>query len=151
MHSCHDQSQQPDLSAVPTNYIGIRATILYIVSPNTLQVSNWLKWDSSYIVHSCFLLSFPIHLLYVLLKTKYGLRPLLTGLIFALTTQVTTWNSAHSSIGSLSMAKLVVPIICITAFYNLPGLLWFIAVPLASYDVLLVTFPFIDAFPGSRT
>ncbi|KAI9572985.1 hypothetical protein HD554DRAFT_2202791 [Boletus coccyginus] len=86
-----------------------------------------------YIVHSCFLLSFPIHLIYVLLKTKYRLRPLLTGLIFALTAQINTWNSTHSSsIGSLSMAKLVVPIICITAFYNLPGLLWFIAVPLAS-------------------
>lgn len=151
-HSYHDQSRKPDLSAVPADYIGIPATILYIVSTNTLQVSNWLKWDSSYIVHSCFLLSFPIHLIYVLLKTKYRLRPLLTGLIFALTAQINTWNSTHSSsIGSLSMAKLVVPIICITAFYNLPGLLWFIAVPLASYDVFFVTFSSIDAFPGSRT
>lgn len=38
------------------------------------------------------------------------------------------------------MAKLVVPIICITALYNLPALLWFIAIPLASYDVSLVIF-----------
>ncbi|KAH0838285.1 dihydrofolate reductase-like domain-containing protein [Lanmaoa asiatica] len=87
-----------------------------------------------YIVHSCFLLSFPIHLIYVLFQTKHGLRPLLTGLNFALTKQVTAWNSGRSSfsIGRLSMAKLVVPIICITAFYNLPALLWFIAISLAS-------------------
>jgi hypothetical protein len=48
------------------------------------------------------------------------------------------------------MAKLVVPIICITAFYNLPGLLWFIAVPLASYDVLLVTFHLLMLLQGYR-
>ncbi|KAG8219796.1 hypothetical protein J3R82DRAFT_768 [Butyriboletus roseoflavus] len=87
-----------------------------------------------YIVHSCFLLSFPIHLVYVLLKTKYALRPLLTGLKFALTAQMTLWSSGRSSfsIRGVSTAKLVVPIICGTAFYNLPALLWFIAVPLAS-------------------
>ncbi|KAF8140280.1 hypothetical protein EV363DRAFT_1426700 [Boletus edulis] len=93
----------------------------------TTQVSD------AYIVHSCFLLSFPIHLIYVLLKTKHGLRPLLTGLNFALTTQMTAWRTGRSSsTGSLSVAKSIVPIVCITAFYNLPGLLWFIAVSLAS-------------------
>ncbi|KAF8445919.1 hypothetical protein L210DRAFT_3619713 [Boletus edulis BED1] len=101
--------------------------VAFVVETQTTQVSD------AYIVHSCFLLSFPIHLIYVLLKTKHGLRPLLTGLNFALTTQMTAWRTGRSSsTGSLSVAKSVVPIVCITAFYNLPGLLWFIAVSLAS-------------------
>ncbi|KAG9314341.1 hypothetical protein JVU11DRAFT_5133 [Chiua virens] len=85
-----------------------------------------------YVVHSSFLFSFPTHLVYVLLKTKHGLRPLLSSLKLALASQAITLNTERSSTTSISLAKLVVLIIFITTFYNLPGLLWFIAVALAS-------------------
>ncbi|KAF9229261.1 hypothetical protein BS17DRAFT_771239 [Gyrodon lividus] len=83
-----------------------------------------------YIVHSCFLLSFPIHLIYVLLRTKHAFRPLLSGLNFAISSQLTSWNSEGS--GSFPLAKLLIIVMAITAFYNIPALLWFVAVPLAS-------------------
>jgi len=117
----------------------IAVLIAFVAETQTTQyLQTTLGYEQPYfifyIIHSSFLLSFPIHLIYVLLKTRHGLQPLLTGLNFALTAQVTAWNSGCSSfsIGSPPMAKLVVVIICITTFYSLPALLWVIAVPLAS-------------------
>ncbi|KIJ21773.1 hypothetical protein PAXINDRAFT_165169 [Paxillus involutus ATCC 200175] len=83
-----------------------------------------------YIVHSSFSLSFPIHLIYVVLRTKHGLRPLLSGLNFSITAQLTARNFDGSR--SFPLAKLLVTIMTLSAFYNVPALLWFAAVPLSS-------------------
>ncbi|KIK96263.1 hypothetical protein PAXRUDRAFT_826138 [Paxillus rubicundulus Ve08.2h10] len=83
-----------------------------------------------YIVHSSFSLSFPIHLIYVLLRTKHGLRSLLSGLNFSITAQLTACNFQGSR--SSPLANLFIIIMTITTFYNIPALLWFAAVPLSS-------------------
>ncbi|KAF8560336.1 hypothetical protein OG21DRAFT_1452331 [Imleria badia] len=137
MERVHESTPIPGTSRTAAFVLFIAVLIAFVAETQTTQyLQTTLGYEQPYfiffIVHSCFLLSFPIHLIYVLLKTKHGLRPLLTGLNFALTAQVAAWNSGRSSTGTLSMPKLVVPIICITAFYSLPALLWFIAIPLAS-------------------
>ncbi|KIJ68474.1 hypothetical protein HYDPIDRAFT_82755 [Hydnomerulius pinastri MD-312] len=88
-----------------------------------------------YIVHSSFSLSFPIHLIYVLLTTEHGLRPILSGLNFTVTRQLTSWKSEGSAdihLSNFPVGKALIFIAGLTTFYNVPGLLWFAAVPLAS-------------------
>lgn len=87
-----------------------------------------------YTVHSCFLLSLPIHLIYLLCTTKNGLRPLLRGLRFAIVRQLTTGSEEYADTRhrALPFARTAFLVVLLTIFSSLPGLLWFAAVPLAS-------------------
>ncbi|KAI6031849.1 hypothetical protein BKA83DRAFT_4206318 [Pisolithus microcarpus] len=89
---------------------------------------------SAYTVHSCFLLSLPIHLIYLLCTTKNGLRPLLRGLRFAIVRQLTTGSEEYADTRhrALPFARTAFLVVLLTIFSSLPGLLWFAAVPLAS-------------------
>ncbi|KAF9237341.1 hypothetical protein BU15DRAFT_76057 [Melanogaster broomeanus] len=135
----HETTLAPMLGGKAAFVLFIAVLLAFVIETQTTQyLQTTLGYRQSYfifyIVHSSFSLSFPIHLIYVLLTTKHGLRPLLSGLHFAITTQLTSRNSEASGVipRSFPLAKSLIFIISITALYSIPALLWFAAVPLAS-------------------
>ncbi|EGO03048.1 hypothetical protein SERLA73DRAFT_176566 [Serpula lacrymans var. lacrymans S7.3] len=86
-----------------------------------------------YIVHSAFLLSFPIHYLYLLSATKYTHRALVSGLSTAISRQLSNkLDVPHTHQPSIfPTLRFVVLAIILTAGYSVPGLLWFAAISLA--------------------
>ena len=95
-----------------------------------------LTQNRSYVVHSSFILSFPLHLGFLLLTTDHSLHTLLSGLISAITAQLTPRLSEESRTARSSkfpLSQFLIIIFIITAFYSTPALLWFIAVVYAPY------------------
>ncbi|KAG1749969.1 uncharacterized protein EDB91DRAFT_1327374 [Suillus paluster] len=87
-----------------------------------------------YIVHSSFIISFPLHLGYLLLTTHHSPRALLSGLSCAITAQLTSRKSEDSRIDRSSqfpLSRFLVMVLIMTAIYSIPALLWFIAVAYA--------------------
>ncbi|OAX42945.1 hypothetical protein K503DRAFT_766249 [Rhizopogon vinicolor AM-OR11-026] len=84
-----------------------------------------------YIVHSSFILSFPLHLGYLLITTHHSFHTLLSGLSSAMTIQLTSRKSEESRTDHSShfpLSRFLVMVLIMTAFYSTPALLWFIAV-----------------------
>ncbi|KAI6129180.1 hypothetical protein EV401DRAFT_2054757 [Pisolithus croceorrhizus] len=84
-----------------------------------------------YTVHSCFSLSLPIHLFYLLCTTKNGLQPLLLGLRFAIVQQLTSRSEQNVDIRrrTPTIAKTAFLVVLLTIFSSLP----------ASYSVTDIT------------
>ncbi|KAF5375022.1 hypothetical protein D9758_000302 [Tetrapyrgos nigripes] len=86
-----------------------------------------------YLVHSCFMLAFPCHLLYLALTTGRPTSTYLKSLKLA----VIDHFSPRRSVGSLEAAqfpwyRFAFLIIAVTAAVTVPALLWFIAMTLSS-------------------
>ncbi|KIK28563.1 hypothetical protein PISMIDRAFT_27567 [Pisolithus microcarpus 441] len=138
-------SHPPDLLYAPRlggkSAVAVFVAVLlaFVVETQLSQfLQTTLEYRQSYFifytVHSCFLLSLPIHLIYLLCTTKNGLRPLLRGLRFAIVRQLTTGSEEYADTRhrALPFARTAFLVVLLTIFSSLPGLLWFAAVPLAS-------------------
>lgn len=125
------------LFPVSADHLAISTVLFHFVrlqSPNTHHPVT--EYVHSYVVHSSFLASLPIHLAYLLTTTDLELRPLLSGLRCALMHQLTSASGSVPDIQhrKFPTVKAAFIMIALSIFYSLPSLLWFAAVPLASYD-----------------
>ncbi|KAI0932160.1 hypothetical protein AcW2_000859 [Taiwanofungus camphoratus] len=87
-----------------------------------------------YIVHSCFALMFPLHIIFLILSPKRSLRTLWAGLIFAIKRHLSSASSGTlgtSTSSKFPAWKFLRLVMLLTAGTTIPSLLWFIAVPLA--------------------
>jgi len=83
-----------------------------------------------YLVHSSFSIIFPLHLLYLLLTTRYTAAALLRGLSIAIADHLSPGlKNTRSEFPRAKFARLVLGL---TLGITCPGLLWFSAVSLAS-------------------
>ena len=124
------------LFPVSADHLAISTVLFHFVrlqSPNTHHPVT--EYVHSYVVHSSFLASLPIHLAYLLTTTDLELRPLLSGLRCALMHQLTSASGSVPDIQhrKFPTVKAAFIMIALSIFYSLPSLLWFAAVPLASY------------------
>lgn len=129
----------PRLGGKSAVAVFVAVLLAFVVETQLSQfLQTTLEYRQSYFifytVHSCFLLSLPIHLIYLLCTTKNGLRPLLRGLRFAIVRQLTTGSEEYADTRhrALPFARTAFLVVLLTIFSSLPGLLWFAAVPLAS-------------------
>ena len=83
----------------------------------------------SYIAHSSFTLIFPLHLAYLVCTTPYTSRYYI-GL--AMATLRSHFSHPSSRTTSLPVNRIITTILLLTIGMSLPGLLWYIAVSLAS-------------------
>ncbi|KAG2044874.1 hypothetical protein BDR03DRAFT_937424 [Suillus americanus] len=81
-----------------------------------------------YVVHSSFVLSFPLHLGYLLLTTHHSPRTLICGLTSIITAQLTSRDPRIIHTSQFPLSRFLVVILMMTAVYSIPALLWFIAV-----------------------
>ena len=107
----------------------IDSHFLYCVSFIFLrQVILLLTILFSYLVHSSFIVMFPLHLLYLTSRSGYTRSSLLKGLSLAITDQLSSSGTPASSFPYYSLAR-----VSLLVFFGLttPALLWFAAVSLA--------------------
>ncbi|KAG6336675.1 hypothetical protein ID866_2422 [Astraeus odoratus] len=138
MASALESSTAPRLGGKSAFVLFVVVLLAFVVETQLTQyLQTTLGYKQSYfifyLVHSCFSFSLPIHLVYLLSTTEYELRPLLSGLRFAVMRQLSATPEHHESIHNRKkfIVKNTFLIGAIAIFYNLPGLLWFAAVPLA--------------------
>ncbi|KAG2159841.1 uncharacterized protein EDB93DRAFT_1112213 [Suillus bovinus] len=81
-----------------------------------------------YVVHSSFVLSFPLHLGYLLMTTHHSPRALMSGLFSTITAQLTLQDPRIIHSSRFPVSRFLVVILVMTVIYNAPALLWFIAV-----------------------
>ncbi|KAI6007432.1 hypothetical protein EDD15DRAFT_59154 [Pisolithus albus] len=128
----------PRLGGKSAVAVFVAVLLAFVVETQLSQfLQTTLEYRQSYFifytVHSCFLLSLPIHLFYLLCTTQNGLRPLLRGLRFAIVQQLTVGSEefADTRHRALPFARTAFLVVLLTLFSSLPGLLWFAAAPLA--------------------
>jgi hypothetical protein len=80
------------------------------------------------------MLVFPLHLLYLIGTSKYNIRSLLDGLRISLVMQL---SPTTPNIGPFPSKQFVYLMIFMLIGVTLPGLLWFAAVPLAPWVILI--------------
>ncbi|KAH7910934.1 hypothetical protein BJ138DRAFT_1172832 [Hygrophoropsis aurantiaca] len=88
-----------------------------------------------YVLHSSFIISLPLHLLCLMLTTKHKPRVLLKGLIIALALQLSSTKLGRSEpmrFSRFPLKRFILLAVGITMAYNIPALLWFAAISLAS-------------------
>jgi hypothetical protein len=130
-----------DNELVCSDITGLPAFVLSLVSR---QTTRWFSHANSqfklysYIVHSSFILLFPLHLGYLLLTTHHSFGTLLSNLSSTISTQLTSRGfqesrTIHSS--QFLLSRFLVVVLIMTALYSIPALLWFIAVVYAPYVV----------------
>ncbi|KAH7930939.1 hypothetical protein BV22DRAFT_1053502 [Leucogyrophana mollusca] len=88
-----------------------------------------------YLVHTSFIVSFPLHFLYLLYTTNYTPRGLLSGLTTALARHLSSWGLGGSGVvpsSQFPLHRFLGLVVIITIAYNVPALLWFAAISLAS-------------------
>lgn len=135
----HESIHAPNLGGKSAVAVFVAVLLAFVVETQLTQyLQTTLEYRQSYfifyIVHSCFSLSFPIHLIYLLSTTENGLLPVILGLRFAIMRQLTSRSEGYVDIRhrALPFAKTAFLIVSLTVFYSSPALLWFVAVPLAS-------------------
>lgn len=135
----HESIHAPNLGGKSAVAVFVAVLLAFVVETQLTQyLQTTLEYRQSYfifyIVHSCFSLSFPIHLIYLLSTTENELLPVTLGLRFAIMRQLTSRSEGHVDIRrrALPFAKTAFLIVSLTVFYSSPALLWFVAVPLAS-------------------
>lgn len=84
-----------------------------------------------YVVHSSFAISFPLHLLYLRLTTKYSANGMINGLKFAIADHLDPDSVQGFITGSFPYRKFARLVLTLTLGMTLPGLMWFAAVSLA--------------------
>jgi len=92
-----------------------------------------LTFFPSYLVHSCFIISLPCHLLYLTQTTGRPASDFIKGLKLAIIDHF----SPRRSVGSLEVAKFplykfLCVVVALTAAVTFPALLWFAAMTLSS-------------------
>ncbi|KAH8100693.1 hypothetical protein BXZ70DRAFT_938346 [Cristinia sonorae] len=80
-----------------------------------------------YIVHSFFVIMFPLHFLILILTGKYSPRAVWNGLIYALRTHISSPGERHPQ-APFPTRKLLRLVFLLTCGMTVPGLCWFIAV-----------------------
>lgn len=135
----HESIHAPNLGGKSAVAVFVAVLLAFVVETQLTQyLQTTLEYRQSYfifyIVHSCFSLSFPIHLIYLLSTTENELLPVTLGLRFAIMRQLTSRSEGHVDIRhrAIPFAKTAFLIVSLTVFYSSPALLWFVAVPLAS-------------------
>ncbi|EMD42088.1 hypothetical protein CERSUDRAFT_102465 [Gelatoporia subvermispora B] len=86
-----------------------------------------------YVVHSSFSIMLPIHMLYLAISSN-SIGSLWAGLILALKRQLSSSSipvHLERGLSDLPTRRFVAMILLLTAGMTIPGLLWFLAVPLA--------------------
>lgn len=139
MSPAYESPHAPRLGGKSAVAVFVAVLLAFVAETQLAQfLQTTLEYRQSYFifytVHSCFSLSLPIHLFYLLCTTKNGLQPLLLGLRFAIVRQLTSRSEQNVDIRhrTPTIAKTALLVVLLTIFSSLPGLLWFAAVPLAS-------------------
>ncbi|KAL4069638.1 hypothetical protein V8B97DRAFT_1968410 [Scleroderma yunnanense] len=139
MTGIHELVPAPRLGGKTTFVLFVAVLLAFVAETQITQyLQTTLQYRQSYfifyIVHSCFSLSLPIHLVYLLATTELEVRPLLSGLRYAVMRQLSPVSGSFQDIHlrKFPIVKAVLIMGALTVFYNMPGLLWFVAVPLAS-------------------
>ncbi|KAI6162168.1 hypothetical protein EDD17DRAFT_593784 [Pisolithus thermaeus] len=139
MSPAYESPHAPRLGGKSAVAVFVAVLLAFVAETQLAQfLQTTLEYRQSYFifytVHSCFSLSLPIHLFYLLCTTKNGLQPLLLGLRFAIVQQLTSRSEQNVDIRhrTPTIAKTALLVVLLTIFSSLPGLLWFAAVPLAS-------------------
>ncbi|KAJ6519797.1 hypothetical protein C8R45DRAFT_952755 [Mycena sanguinolenta] len=104
------------------------------------QLTQYLQADLGYrqpffifyLVHSSFSITFPCHLLYLTLTTKYSTSALYNGLTIALANHLTPNRVSRSAPSKFPRFRFLGLILALTFGITYPALLWFIAITLAS-------------------
>ena len=120
------------LTVCPDRF-GVSTTVLSLVGASK-YLSNSCQFLSapihSYLVHSSFMIIFPLHMLYLLATTKDTPTSLLTGLRIAITNHLLP--DQNFTTVRFPYYKLFILGISLTAGITVPALLWFAAVSLTS-------------------
>ncbi|KAI0361572.1 hypothetical protein OH77DRAFT_1469355 [Trametes cingulata] len=129
---------QPIVRLGGTPAIGLFVASLLAFVAET-QLSQYVQADLGfrqpflifYIVHSSFVILFPLHLLYLHVASQHSVRSLWTSVLHTLRRHLSPAPTATVPKPSFPTSRLCRYLAVLTTGLTLPGLLWFIAVTLA--------------------
>jgi hypothetical protein len=106
--------------------------ILCVFIPRILRSFSTKIHCRSYIVHSAFVVIFPLHVLYLVAFKKKSTRALLSGLSTAITVHMDPNQSRSTLSAPFPLRQFIHLSLMLATAYSLPALLWFASISLAS-------------------